>query len=81
MNNNPRVIDNDQGEITVSLDGKELRGWNYENDDEPPPEDAVSPVNTSRGWCDGRDAMSRGKAKADADMIVRALNLMNGRLP
>ena len=31
---NPRVTDNDQGEITVTLDGKELRGWSYKNDGE-----------------------------------------------
>ena len=31
---NPRVTDNDKDEITVSLDGKELRGWSYANDDE-----------------------------------------------
>lgn len=31
---NPRVTDNDSGEITVSLDGRELRGWSYANDDE-----------------------------------------------
>lgn len=30
----PRVIDNDQDEITVSIGGKELRGWSYANDDE-----------------------------------------------
>lgn len=28
----PRVTDNDEGEITVSLDDKELRGWSYAND-------------------------------------------------
>lgn len=31
---NPRVTDNDRGEITVSLDGKELRGWSYSSDNE-----------------------------------------------
>ncbi len=30
----PKVIDNDKGEITVSLNGKELRGWSYANDAE-----------------------------------------------
>jgi hypothetical protein len=27
----PRVTDNDQGEISVALGGKELRGWSYAN--------------------------------------------------
>lgn len=31
---NPRVTDNDKDEITVTLDGKELRGWSYANDTE-----------------------------------------------
>lgn len=30
----PRVKDNDRDEITVTLDGKELRGWSYENEAE-----------------------------------------------
>lgn len=30
----PRVIDNDRDEITISLGGKELRGWSYANDAE-----------------------------------------------
>jgi hypothetical protein len=30
----PRVTDNDKDEITVSLDGKELRGWSYTSDGE-----------------------------------------------
>lgn len=29
-----RVIDNDQGEITITIDGRELRGWSYSNDDQ-----------------------------------------------
>lgn len=30
----PRVIDNDRDEITVTLDGLELRGWSYASDSE-----------------------------------------------
>lgn len=26
----PRVVDNDRDEITVTLDGREIRGWSYE---------------------------------------------------
>ena len=29
-----RVTDDDNGEVTVSRDGKELRGWSYANDTE-----------------------------------------------
>ena len=30
----PRVKDNDRDEITVTLDGKELRGWSYRDESE-----------------------------------------------
>jgi hypothetical protein len=30
----PRVTDNDRDEITITLDGKELRGWSYSSDQE-----------------------------------------------
>jgi hypothetical protein len=30
----PRLIDNDAGEITVSINGAEVRGWSYQNDSE-----------------------------------------------
>jgi hypothetical protein len=30
----PKVSDDDRGEITVSLAGKELRGWSYANEAE-----------------------------------------------
>lgn len=32
--NNVRVTDNDQGEISVTIDGCELRGWSYSNEDQ-----------------------------------------------
>jgi len=32
--NRPRLIDNDAGEITITIDGKEVRGWSYQNDPE-----------------------------------------------
>ena len=30
----PRVTDNDRDEITVTLDGKEIRGWSYADEAE-----------------------------------------------
>jgi hypothetical protein len=30
----PRVVDNDRDEITVMLDGREIRGWSYANEQE-----------------------------------------------
>ncbi len=30
----PRVVDNDSDEITVTLDGKEIRGWSYRDETE-----------------------------------------------
>ena len=30
----PKVIDNDKGDITVEVFGKEVRGWSYKDDNE-----------------------------------------------
>ena len=30
----PRVVDNDRDEITVTLDGREIRGWSYASEAE-----------------------------------------------
>ena len=32
--NNPRVVDNDRDEITVTFDGTEIRGWSYKDEAE-----------------------------------------------
>jgi len=34
MNVAPRVVDNDKDEITVTLDGREIRGWSYADEAE-----------------------------------------------
>lgn len=49
----PTVIDNDQGEITVSLSGRELRGWSYSSNDERR-QKMVQAREYIEGWCDGR---------------------------
>lgn len=51
----PRVIDNDSGEITVALDGKELRGWSYVRDDERRTK-MFCAREYVEGWCDGRNS-------------------------
>lgn len=48
----PRVTDNDDGEITVSLNGTELRGWSYRNDAERR-QKMVQAREYIEGWCDG----------------------------
>ena len=30
--NTPKIVDNDAGEISAMLDGKEIRGWSYMGD-------------------------------------------------
>ncbi len=49
----PRLTDNDHGEITVDLEGKQLRGWTYSNDDERRQKMAQAREYVE-GWCDGR---------------------------
>lgn len=34
INHTPRVCDNDRDEITITLDGKEIRGWSYADETE-----------------------------------------------
>lgn len=53
----PRVTDNDNGEIIVSLDGRELRGWGYIGEDERRTK-MLAAREYVEGWCDGRDARS-----------------------
>jgi hypothetical protein len=50
----PRVIDFDDGEISVRLDGKELRGWSYKDDAERRIK-MLAAREYVEGWCDGLD--------------------------
>lgn len=52
---NPKVIDNDAGEISVQFAGEELRGWSYANDSERR-QKMLMARDYVEGWCDGRDA-------------------------
>jgi hypothetical protein len=51
----PRVVDDDKDQITVTLNGKELRGWSYASDDERR-QKMLQAREYVEGWCDGRDA-------------------------
>lgn len=44
----PRVTDNDRDEITVKLDGRELRGWSYESEAE-----RCAKMLAAREFCEG----------------------------
>ena len=51
----PRVIDNDSDEISVTFNGKELRGWSYKNDDERRAK-MLCAREYVEGYCDGRES-------------------------
>lgn len=51
----PRVTDDDKGEITVTFNGKELRGWSYTSDDMRRSK-MLCAREYIEGWCDGREA-------------------------
>lgn len=51
----PRVTDNDSGEILVTFNGAELRGWSYKDDAEQRIK-MLAAREYVEGWCDGRDA-------------------------
>ena len=53
----PRVIDNDRDEITVTLDGKEIRGWSYASEAE-----RRTKMLAAREFCEGWYQASRRAA-------------------
>jgi len=61
----PRLTDNDEGEITVTLDGVELRGWSYANRDEQ-----CLKMKMAREFCEGwHEGFSSGLDRAKAAML------------
>ena len=50
----PRLTDNDAGEISVTLNGKELRGWSYKDDAERRAK-MFAAREYVEGWCDGKE--------------------------
>lgn len=71
---NPRVTDNDQGEITVSLNGKELRGWSYVSDIERR-QKLLMAHEYVEGWCDSQTEC--GDLRSQLDEANEKLNLAN----
>lgn len=68
MSIQPTVIDNDKDEITVSLDGQELRGWSYENDDERRRK-MLQAREYIEGWCDGIEHENANKHRATLRVV------------
>ena len=61
MMENPRVTDNDNGEITVTLAGRELRGWSYKDDPERRTK-MLAAHEYAEGW---HNALARMKERID----------------
>lgn len=53
----PRVTDNDAGEISVTLNDEELRGWSYSNDAERRTKMGCAREYVE-GWCDSKESMA-----------------------
>lgn len=51
---NPRVVDNDRDEITVTHNGRELRGWSYANEAERR-QKMLQAREYVEGWCDAKE--------------------------
>lgn len=66
MQTNPRVIDNDIDEVTVTYRDRELRGWSYANDTERRVKMLLA-REYIEGWCDGRD-------NEQVETVTRAYN-------
>jgi len=63
MNATPRVIDNDRDEITVTLDGKEIRGWSYADETE-----RRVKMLAAREFCEGWFVATKRAAKLADDV-------------
>lgn len=57
MSENPRVTDDDHGEITIVYAGKQLRGWSYVSDGERRQKMLLAREYVE-GWCDHREHLS-----------------------
>ena len=53
---NPRVTDDDKGNIFVTFEGHEIRGWSYANDAERRTKMLLAREYVE-GWCDGREKL------------------------
>jgi len=62
MTQQPKVIDNDTDEITVSFNGKELRGWSYSNDAERRTK-MLCAHEYVEGYCDGMERKKYAMSK------------------
>lgn len=60
----PRVADNDRDEITVELDGREIRGWSYESEAERRAK-MLAAREFCEGWLAGSEA-ARAEGRANA---------------
>jgi hypothetical protein len=69
--NFPRLTDDDDGEITVTVNGTEVRGWSYKDRDEQ-----SLKIRMAREFCEGwHEGFGRGldRARAVIDQLEQAL--------
>ena len=55
---NPKITDNDAGEITATIDGKEIRGWSYKTRGEQR-EKMQMAHEFAEGWFMAREAFAK----------------------
>jgi len=67
----PRVTDNDAGEISVTIDGQELRGWSYKDD----PERRTKMGHAREyveGWCDAKGYLGVAQGQSERGALADA---------
>jgi len=62
--NRPRVIDNDRGAVIVTWQGRQIRAWSYQNDDERRTK-MMYAREYIEGWIDGYDFAARKRFLPD----------------
>lgn len=71
----PRLADNDAGEIAVTFNGKELRGWSYKDDSERRIK-MLAAREYVEGWCEGHDSNAATPPKDFVVVPLKATDAM-----
>ena len=54
----PRVLDNDRGSVLIYWEGRQVRGYSYQNDEQRRLK-MMYAREYIEGWCDGKDWASK----------------------
>ena len=68
MKDRPRVTDNDRGSAVVTYEGRQMRGWSYQGNDERRKK-MMYAREYIEGWCDSREHITLSDLDRLKDMF------------